>query len=529
MRIPAVSRIALFCLGFLIATNESFCAEPKPPSEAILLNNKAFALEKTGKTNEAIELMRDIIRRYPGYSMGRENLAIFLNNKALECGKQGRSEEALHFLEESLFYCDNQSTRDNLNALLKWMDIDPTDRDQRIKLSKDCIKRGDRKSAIVHLRAAQAIRSEASTAGELTKLEKEEAKSPTEARADSPASPMTAYKEEVMVRMNSSYFPMPSRDGFQIEVSFQINPNGSHTHPVLEKSSGLKAKDDEALKAISMAAPFRPLPEGEKEPLLVEYSFTYKVGKEADKNSSLAANRKAIGLLMEAQNLAKEGHLQDATEKYRQARNCAVKRFIPLIDAHIVDTLVADAESRQKTDPALSEALLREALLAEPGMELAKKRLDKLLMSRGVTPADINSRIKLAEEFEEKKESGPALVEYTRALELLDRPGPSLLPLAVDRLRGRVAEAIERLRQGRTREEDNWRKFLATSPNSLEALMALARIVESRDRKEAIELLSRAQKLQPGNQAVEKELERLQGSELQNSSEKDSSQKSSGQ
>lgn len=515
MRQPAPSRIALVCLVTLVVVNEAARAEPKPPAEAIFLNNKAFALEKTGKSNEAIDVMREIVRRFPGYSIGRTNLAIFLNNKALEYGKQGRDEDALHCLEESLFYEDNQSTRENLNALLKWMDIDPLDRDRRIKLSKDRLDKGHRKAAIIHLRAAQAIKRETSTAGDLTKLEAEEVKSSTATRAVASTSSMTAYKEEVMVRMNASYFPTPSQKSYETEVSFQINPDGSHTHPVLKKSSGLKAKDDEALQAILRAAPFRSFPEGEKEPFPVEYTFTYKGGKDAEKNSRLTANRKAIGLFIEAQNLLKEGNLEDATSKYRQARNCAVKRFIPLIDAHIVDTLVADATRREKTDPGASEALLREALLMEPRMELASARLDRLLKNRGVVPTDFNARMRLAEFFDGKKEFGPALVEYTRTLELLDKPDPKKEPLEIDRLRGRVAEAIRRLREGHTREEDNWRRFLSTNPNSLEALMALARIVEPRDRKEAIELLSRAQTLQPGNQTVRKELERLQKSGLE--------------
>ncbi|MGD9683919.1 MAG: tetratricopeptide repeat protein, partial [Candidatus Obscuribacterales bacterium] len=264
-----------------------------------------------------------------------------------------------------------------------------------------------------------------------------------------------------------------------------------------------------------MVAPIRPYPEGERDPLPVEYSFTYTGSKDADKNSAFAANRKAMGLFIEAQNHYKEGHFQEATESYRRARDCAVKRFVPLIDAHMVDALVADAAKKEKTDPGASEALLREALLIEPRMELAGSRLDRLLQNRGVAATDFNARMKLAEDFDGKREFGPALVEYTRALELLDKPGRSQDPLTVDRLRAKVAEAISRLRQGHTREEDNWRRFLSTSPNSLEALMALARIVEPRDRREAIELLTRAQKLQPGNQTVVKELERLQRSGLE--------------
>ncbi|MCA9805428.1 MAG: TonB C-terminal domain-containing protein [Cyanobacteria bacterium HKST-UBA02] len=513
VRGKAFSKIAMAFLGILMSGGTYVCAEPKPPSEAILLNNKAFALEKTGKTSEAIDVMREIVRRFPQYTTGRMNLAIFLNNKALQCTRQGRSDEALHFLEESLFYSDNQASRDNLNSLLNWMKIDPTDRDKRLKLSKECIERGDRKAAIVHLRAAQAIKSDARTSADLKKLEAEEAKVPNMKAAPQSSSPMTAYREEVMLRLNASYFPVPSRESFRTEISFRINPDGSHTNPVVKKSSGLKARDDEVLRAISMAGPFRPFPAGEKEPLPVEYSFDYEGNRDKDKQSNKDANRKAIDLFIEAQKLSREGKQQEALAKFRAARECAVSRFVPLIDAHIVDTLVARAS--KKSDPGISEALLREALLLEPRMELASARLDQLLRARGVAPTDFRARMKLAEEFDHRREFGPARVEYNRTLELLDRPGPNQDPLTVNSLRGRVGEALDRLEKGQTREEDKWRRFLTTNPNSLEALLALARIVESHNRNEAIELLSRAEKLQPGNQTVKKELERLQGSRLE--------------
>ncbi|MEZ4543768.1 MAG: hypothetical protein R3C24_07685 [Cyanobacteriota/Melainabacteria group bacterium] len=68
-------------------------------------------------------------------------------------------------LELAVFYNrDNDINIDNLNRMIKYMKLDPNDRDVRVSMAEKAEKEGRLEAAIVNYQAAEKIKSEPETA-----------------------------------------------------------------------------------------------------------------------------------------------------------------------------------------------------------------------------------------------------------------------------------------------------------------------------------------------------------------------------
>ena len=83
----------------------------------------------------------------------------------------GKGDEAIAQLELAVFYDrDNDINIDNLNRMIKYMKLDPNDRDVRVSMAEKAEKDGRLEAAIVNYQAAEKIKSEPETAKKLEEL-----------------------------------------------------------------------------------------------------------------------------------------------------------------------------------------------------------------------------------------------------------------------------------------------------------------------------------------------------------------------
>lgn len=87
----------------------------------------------------------------------------------------------------------------------------------------------------------------------------------------------SAYMAALQRRIRQNWFPPKCPDSRKITVRFNILRNGSMRNLRMINSSGLAINDQAALKAVSNAAPFAPLPEGSPEDVDIEFKFDYNV------------------------------------------------------------------------------------------------------------------------------------------------------------------------------------------------------------------------------------------------------------
>lgn len=85
------------------------------------------------------------------------------------------------------------------------------------------------------------------------------------------------YMAALQRRIKQNWFPPKCPDSKKITVRFNILRNGSLRNLKLVNSSGIAINDTAALKAVSNAAPFAPLPEGSPEDVDIEFKFDYNV------------------------------------------------------------------------------------------------------------------------------------------------------------------------------------------------------------------------------------------------------------
>lgn len=105
---------------------------------------------------------------------------------------------------------------------------------------------------------------------------------PNQLRHDRPSRPaqevdFSRYMAELQRAIRRAWFPPHDPDSRQIVVTFKIHPNGEMSDLHLYKSSGMIGADRAALKAIEIAAPFHPLPDGWHEDADIQFTFDYKV------------------------------------------------------------------------------------------------------------------------------------------------------------------------------------------------------------------------------------------------------------
>lgn len=87
------------------------------------------------------------------------------------------------------------------------------------------------------------------------------------------------YMAELQRRIKRSWFPPTDSASKRVTARFTIHQNGTLSNLQLSVPSGSSVADQAALKAISNAAPFAPLPEGSPESVDIEFKFDYNVFK----------------------------------------------------------------------------------------------------------------------------------------------------------------------------------------------------------------------------------------------------------
>ena len=108
---------------------------------------------------------------------------------------------------------------------------------------------------------------------EETKSEQSGGQNPAQTEKDSDDKP---YIAELERRVKRAWFPPKGNESKTVIVTFTILRSGYVSDLRIEHSCGVSIVDDAALKAVRNAQPFRPPPEGAKDPVNCEFTFDYK-------------------------------------------------------------------------------------------------------------------------------------------------------------------------------------------------------------------------------------------------------------
>ena len=87
------------------------------------------------------------------------------------------------------------------------------------------------------------------------------------------------YMADLQRRIKRAWFPPKGNESKRVMVVFKVHRNGTMSNLRLARSSGLAIADQAALKAVTNAAPFRPLPAGAPEDVDIQFTFDYNVFK----------------------------------------------------------------------------------------------------------------------------------------------------------------------------------------------------------------------------------------------------------
>ncbi|MCA9818646.1 MAG: TonB C-terminal domain-containing protein, partial [Cyanobacteria bacterium HKST-UBA01] len=87
------------------------------------------------------------------------------------------------------------------------------------------------------------------------------------------------YMADLQRRIKRAWFPPKGNESKRVMVVFKVHRNGTMSNLRLARSSGLAIADQAALKAVTNAAPFRPLPAGAPDDVDIQFTFDYNVFK----------------------------------------------------------------------------------------------------------------------------------------------------------------------------------------------------------------------------------------------------------
>jgi Ca-activated chloride channel family protein len=83
------------------------------------------------------------------------------------------------------------------------------------------------------------------------------------------------YMADLQRRVKRAWFPPQGNESKKVAVVFKVKRDGSISNLRLDRTSGLAAADQAALKAVENAAPFRPLPQGAPNDVDIQYTYDY--------------------------------------------------------------------------------------------------------------------------------------------------------------------------------------------------------------------------------------------------------------
>lgn len=152
------------------------------------------------------------------------------------------------------------------------------------------------------------------------------------------------YTHEIYKRIRECWW-VPKRLLFmQVELSFEVNKDGTLRKVSIEKSSGDKNADRLAMIGIKRASPFKPLPEGLDAPLKLGYNFGFK--SDHDKDFAIFnGQRYNTGESYTTAGGSQVGHKDNTTEKDKAFHLRKEEALIKMAD---IDELI---EKERKVNP----------------------------------------------------------------------------------------------------------------------------------------------------------------------------------
>ena len=117
----------------------------------------------------AISYFKIALKADPTYQLAKDNLSIAYNNYGL--AMQHNPPEAMKLFHQALILApDNMTTRQNFEGIIRYMNRDPNNFDDRVDLGDVSLIHGDTLGAIVHYKAALKIKDDPKTRIKLEKL-----------------------------------------------------------------------------------------------------------------------------------------------------------------------------------------------------------------------------------------------------------------------------------------------------------------------------------------------------------------------
>lgn len=153
------SRLSLAAILLLTSPCDSLA---QAQTGVISFNNDGVRALSASNFPLAIEKFEAALRLDPTYKLARENLAIAYNNYGLTL-RQDPPAALKQFHKSFLLNPSNPITQQNLDGIIRYMNLDPKKFEDRRKLAEDARKAGDFTSAIVEYLEALKLREDANS------------------------------------------------------------------------------------------------------------------------------------------------------------------------------------------------------------------------------------------------------------------------------------------------------------------------------------------------------------------------------
>jgi tetratricopeptide (TPR) repeat protein len=255
-------------------------------SAVIGLNNEGVRALSNGNYEVAVEKFEAALRLDPEYQLAKDNLAIAYNNYGL--AKQNAPDQALKLFHKALGLSpSNRTTKANLEAIIRLMNMDPNSFADRVKVGDQARKDNDLEGAQFEYEEALNIKTDdtiktqlESVKTELRKRRKSEAKS-SSSTADLPTltdktDALADYAEYVAKRAKKYWKVSKVIKSTEVWVIATIDKDGKLADVNMEKAGEWPLAAESALDSIKKAAPYKPLPPDSPGIVNIRITFKYK-------------------------------------------------------------------------------------------------------------------------------------------------------------------------------------------------------------------------------------------------------------
>jgi TonB family protein len=281
--------------------------EQVSPSEVIGLNNEGVKDLNKADYLAAIKMFELALAADPDYKLALDNLAIAYNNFGLAI--RNKPSQALKQFHSAMFVNPaNKTTAQNVEGIIRMMGKDPMSVKDRIQFADQCNSEGDFLGAVVEYSAALELKQDPLLRAKLLDAfawmkPSQKMLNPSFVKIDTAVSVVdkqknvpqksylyathstvkkddpdfVGYMADLQRRIKMNWSPPKANTSSRAVVIFKLNGKGELLKLQLDKSSGLTIADIHALRAVEMAAPFPPLPEGAAPTVDIQFTFDYNV------------------------------------------------------------------------------------------------------------------------------------------------------------------------------------------------------------------------------------------------------------